>query len=225
MEISIIIPTLNERDNLPLVIPRIPQAKKIKEIMIVDGHSKDDTVNVARKLNPLIRVIYQTGNGKGDAILCGVKNISCDYFLILDADGSQLSDDIPVFIEKAKQGFDLVKGSRYIDSGKTDDATTLHNLIVRTANTVANVLWRTKFTDICYGMFLMNKYSYLSLNIVSNSFDIEWELMIKAKRRKLKIAEVPVHEHKRVHGKSHITYIRDGWIIGKRVLMEALRKA
>src|SRR5436190_17228145 len=68
-KISVVIPALNEEENLPYVLPRIP--KWVHEVVLVDGHSKDRTVEVARQLRPDIRIINQKGRGKGEALRCG----------------------------------------------------------------------------------------------------------------------------------------------------------
>mgnify|MGYP001566034147 CR=1 FL=1 len=223
MDVSIVIPTLNEAKNLPLVIPEIPHLPEIAEVVLVDGHSSDGTVEVARQLLPEIRVISQDGKGKGNAILCAARAAKGDYFLLLDADVSHRPEEIPLYIEKAKEGYDLVKGSRYIPGGSTGDATFFRGLVIRTANTVANLVWRTRFTDICYGMFLIRRESFLSLNLKSQAWDVEWEMMIKAKRNGLKIAEIPSQEKKRLWGESKLpNYTKSGWIVAKRVFAEAL---
>lgn len=223
MDVSVVIPTLNEAKNLPLVIPEIPRLPEITEVILVDGRSSDGTAEVARQLLPEIRVICQDGTGKGDAILCAARAAKGNYFLLLDADASHRPEEIPLYIEKAKEGYDLVKGSRYMPGGSTEDAPFFRNLIIKTANTVANLVWRTRFTDICYGMFLIRRECFLSLDLKSQSWDVEWEMMIRAKRKGLRIAEVPSREKKRLWGESKLpNYAKSGWIVAKRVFAEAL---
>ena len=223
MKVSIIIPTLNEEKNLPFVLPRIPQLPEIHEVLLVDGHSSDSTVQVAQELLPQIRVVYQHSSGKGNAIICGAQVATGDYFLALDADGSQRPEEIPLYITKAREGYDLVKGSRYMEEGCSEEDTWDRKLTTRTAQFVANTLWRTRFTDTCYGMFLVDRRKYLELGIGSQRHDFEWEPMIKAARRGLKIVEVPAHEAKRIHGSSHLSYTKDGWLIAAAVFREFFR--
>lgn len=223
MKVSVIIPTLNEAKNLPLVIPRIPPLPEITEIMIVDGHSTDETVRVAKELLPEIKVVFQDGKGKGNAIICAARVAMGDHFLLLDADTSHRPEEIPLYVEKARDGYHLVKGSRYMPGGCTEDASFFRNLIIKTANTVANLVWRTHFSDICYGMFLIDREQFLSLDIKSQTWDVEWEMMIKAKRKGLRIVEVPSQEKRRLWGESKLpNYAKNGWIIAKRVFTEAL---
>lgn len=224
MRISIVVPTRNEAKNLPLVLPRIPRMLEIDEIVIVDGHSHDNTVLIAKNLLPEANIVVQDGKGKGNAILCAAKAAKSEYFLILDGDGSQMPEEIPDYIEKAKEGYDLVKGSRFLSGGRTEHQPFIRKVIVKTANTVANIVWFTRFSDICYGMFLVNRQKYLDLAIESTGFNIEWELMIKAKRKGLKIAEIPSKEMERVHGETNINYVKDGWMIAKTVFKNALKR-
>ena len=218
--ISIIIPALNEAANLPFVLPRIPPVPEILEVILVDGASTDGTADIARDLLAGIRIVEQDGCGKGNAVKCGAQAAKGDYFLVLDADGSQMPEEIPIYLEQAREGYDLVKGSRYLDGRDTEDETLGRVLMCKLTYFVANSLWQTKFSDIGYGVFLINREKFLDLDIKSNFFEMEYELMIKAKRKGLKIVEVPAHENARIHGKSHLSYRHDGWLIFKTVLRE-----
>lgn len=223
IKVSIIIPTLNEAANLPIILPRIPQLPEIVELVLVDGESTDGTVEVARKLRPDIRIIGQDGKGKGNAITCGAKAATGEYFLVLDADGSHLPEEIPLYIEKAKEGFELIKGSRYMAGGTTFDESRDRGFLVRLSDLVANILWRTKFEDMAYGLFLIDRRKFLDLDVQANYFEVEWEILVKSYRHGLKITRVPAQEDARVHGESHLTYKRDGWLIFKLVMVEGMR--
>src|SRR5947209_10498463 len=99
--ISVVIPALNEAPNLRHVLPRIPWF--VHEIILVDGRSIDDTVTVVQQLGPIIqppiRLIKQTGKGKGDALRAGFAASTGDIIVMLDADGSTDPREIPLFVE------------------------------------------------------------------------------------------------------------------------------
>jgi len=78
-------PTLNEAENLPHVFRRLP--KGLHEVIVIDGHSTDDTVDVARQLRPDVRIVHQAGRGKGDALASGFSACTGDIIVMLDADG------------------------------------------------------------------------------------------------------------------------------------------
>ena len=223
MKISIVVPTLNEAENLAFVLPRLPRLPEVCEVMLVDGRSTDGTVAAARALLPDINVVCQDGSGKGNAIMCAARAAAGDYFLVLDADGSQRPEEIPLYIEKAKEGYDLVKGSRFTKGAGSEEDTWDRKFTTRTAQFIANTLWRTHYTDICYGMFLIGRQTYLDLDIRSQRHDIEWELMAKAKRHRLRVAEVPAFEEKRISGSSHLSYVKDGRLIATAVFREYFR--
>src|SRR5689334_12273851 len=84
--IGVVISAYNEARNLQHVLPLIPAF--VHEVILVDGHSTDGTMTVARQLLPTIHVIEQEGCGKGDAVRAGVAACQCDIIVALDADGS-----------------------------------------------------------------------------------------------------------------------------------------
>lgn len=221
---SIIIPALNEAENIPHVLPAIPGSPDIVEVILVDGNSTDDTVCVARRHLPAIRVVRQEGKGKSDAIRCGVAAARGDYVFIMDADGSHDPRDILRFIDKARAGYDLVKGSRYLPGGGSDDETPARRFLVRVTDVVANVLWGSRFTDIVFGMFLMRRESFLSLGLTSDGFSLETQTMARAKRRGCKIVQIPVIEKSRLAGVSRLHIVRDGWYIGSTVFLECFHR-
>src|SRR5260370_24481177 len=90
--ISIVIPALNEAQNLPYVLPYIPSI--VSEVVLVDGHSTDDTLAVARQLLPTIRIVTQSGMGKGEALRAGFAALSVRSLVMLCADWSRHPDEI-----------------------------------------------------------------------------------------------------------------------------------
>lgn len=220
--VSIIIPTLNEALNLPDLLQRIPHVPEILEVILVDGGSTDGTVDLARKLVPDLKIIYQDGSGKGNAVKCGAAAALGDYFMVLDADGSQLPEEIPVYIEKAKEGYDLVKGSRYLKGWKSKDDSLDRAVMNKVTTAVANLLWGTRYSDLCYGAFLIRRKRFMELCLKGDYFELEVEMMAKAGKKTLKIAEIPANELPRRHGKSNLSYRRDGWLIFKTVIREWL---
>src|SRR5437660_2179508 len=124
--ISVVIPTRNEAENLHYVLPYIPSI--VSEIILVDGHSTDDTIAVAQQLMPAIHVIRQIGRGKGDALRIGFAACTGDIIVMLDADGSADPNEIPRFVEALIRGNDFAKGSRFIEGGGSRDISFLRGL-------------------------------------------------------------------------------------------------
>ncbi len=124
--ISVIIPTLNEVQNLPLVLAELPA--DIFEIIVVDGHSTDGTVETARRVCPRVNIVLQTGKGKGDALRCGFEAARGDIIVMLDADGSADPAEIADFVEVLLAGADFAKGTRFRTGGGSADITPLRRL-------------------------------------------------------------------------------------------------
>lgn len=218
--VTIIIPTLNEMENLPYVLPVIPDLPEIRELILVDGLSTDNTVKVAQELMPQIKVIFQEGKGKGDALKYAWKHATGDILVTLDADGSINPKEIPKLIEPLLQGYDLTKGSRFLPGGGTIDMP-LHRRIGNWVFTVmANILFGTKYTDLVYGFHAFWKEILERVDIKSGSFEIDTELYLKVKKAGLKVAEVPSFEARRIYGSGKLRSLRDGWRILKVIFRE-----
>ena len=216
--VSVVMPTLDEARNLPHVIPRLPAW--IDELIVVDGYSTDDTVAVAQELFPDVRVIYQSGQGKGDALRCGIEAARADIVVTLDADGSTAPEEIPRFVHALAQGADLAKGSRYLQGGGSDDLTLLRRTGNKGLTLLVNVLFRTRYSDLCYGYNALWKRRARDIDIDVDGFEVETLLALRAARARLRVVEVPSWEARRIHGGSNLNALRDGWRILKLIVCE-----
>ena len=122
-KVSVVIPTLNEARNLPHVFSRLPTG--LHEVIVVDGHSVDDTLAAARRLRPEVRIIAQNRRGKGNALACGFAAATGDIIVMVDADGSADPAEIPLFVRTLLDGADYAKGSRFAQGGGSSDITRL----------------------------------------------------------------------------------------------------
>src|SRR5688572_31381819 len=116
--VTVVIPTLNEAKNLPLVLAEIPAEY---EVVIVDGWSTDGTAEVARQVRPDAHILRQRRKGKGDALARGFASATGDIVVMLDADGSADPKEIPRFVEALVGGADFAKGSRFMPGGGSSD--------------------------------------------------------------------------------------------------------
>ncbi|MEU4624108.1 glycosyltransferase family 2 protein [Actinoplanes sp. NPDC023801] len=219
--ISVIVPALNEAQNLPHVFARLPQ---VDEIVLVDGGSTDDTVAVARRLRPDIRVVRQNRKGKGNALACGFAEATGDIIVMIDADGSTDPMEIPRFVEALREGADFAKGSRFRPNGGSADITRLRRAGNKCLSMLVNVMFRTRYSDLCYGYnaFWAHCLDVFDLDSTSpapdnadgrlwgDGFEIETLLNLRAARADLKITEVASFEHNRIHGVSNLNALTDG---------------
>lgn len=219
--VSVIIPTLNEAENLPHVLPRIPDW--VDEVLLVDGHSTDGTMEVARKLRPDIRIVMQEGCGKGAALRCGFAAATGDIIVMLDGDGSTDPAEIPAFVGALLAGADFAKGSRFLQGGGTADMPFYRKLGNWCFVQIVRRLFGGSYSDLCYGYNAFWKQVVPRLNLDGDGFEIETVMNVRALRAGLKVVEVPSFESERLHGTGYLRTIPDGWRILKTILREWLR--
>jgi glycosyltransferase involved in cell wall biosynthesis len=219
--LSVVIPALNEAHNLPLVLPRIPGW--VDEVLLIDGHSSDDTVSVARQLLPSIRIIQQFGHGKGAALRSGFAAASGDIVVMLDADGSTDPAEIPSFVGSLLAGADFVKGSRFLQGGGTADMPLYRQLGNWAFVMLVRLLFGSRYTDLCYGYNAIWASALPLLRLDGDGFEIETMMNVRALQASLKVAEVPSFEAKRVYGSGRLRTIPDGWRVLTTILREWLQ--
>jgi glycosyltransferase involved in cell wall biosynthesis len=216
--ISVVIPALNEARNLPYVFASLP--RDIYEVILVDGHSTDDTVAVARSLYPDVRIVRQTRRGKGNALACGFAACRGDIIVMVDADGSADGAEIPRFVAALQRGADFAKGSRFIRDGGSTDLTPLRRLGNRGLNLVVNILYGTRYTDLCYGYNAFWAHCLPCIHVDCDGFEVETLINIRIAQAGLRVTEVPSFESPRLHGVSNLNPWRDGWRILKTIVSE-----
>lgn len=216
--VTAVIPTLNEAQNLPHVLGGLPNG--VNEIIVVDGHSTDETVAVAHELRPDARVVLQDKRGKGNALACGFAAARGDIIVMIDADGSTDPGEIPSFIRPLIEGADFVKGSRYMAGGGSADITRVRSLGNRALGMGVNLIFGTRYTDLCYGYNAFWRRCLPSLHVTCDGFEVETVINVRAARAGLKVVEVPSYEHDRIHGLSNLNAWRDG----RRVVSAIMRE-
>lgn len=216
--LQIIIPTLNEYDTLPFILNELKQYTE--KVIVIDGGSVDGTTKIAKEYGA--SVIQQNEKGKGAALCQAFKEVDGDPVITLDADGSMRPSEIPIFLKEIDAGADLVKGSRFLKGGYSEDMSFFRYLGNRFFVVLINFFFSEKFSDLCYGYIAMSNKAIKKLTplLKSKYFEIETEIVIKAKKLDLIIAEVPSIELKRLNGESKLRTLRDGFSIFKLILIE-----
>jgi glycosyltransferase involved in cell wall biosynthesis len=216
--VSVIIPAWNEAENLPHVFASLPGW--LHEVVLVDGRSTDDTVAVARRLLPGVKIVTQVGSGKGDALLAGFAASTGDIIVAMDADGSTDGREITRFVAALVAGADYVKGSRFASGGGSDDLTWMRSVGNRFLGALVNRLFGTRYTDLCYGFNAFWACHLETLALDCPGFEIETVMNIRAGEAGLRVHEVPSFEHQRVHGASNLHIVVDGWRIAQVIVRE-----
>lgn len=231
--ISIVVPVKNEAANLREVLPRLPE---VHEVILVDGRSVDGSVEVAREVMPEIRVVMQTRKGKGNALAAGFLAATGDVIVMFDADGSADPAEIPAFVQALVDGADFAKGSRFAVGGGSEDITGLRSLGNAGLNLLANVAFRTRFSDLCYGYnaFWRDLVPVLDLPgldlpapesgmLWGDGFEIETVINCRMAAAQVAITEVPSVELPRIHGESNLRTFSDGFRVLRTIAAERRR--
>jgi len=201
-KISLIITARNESVTIPDVIT--VGKPYVDEVIVVDGHSTDDTHEVSERLGA--RVFLDHGKGKGDGVRVGIEKAIGDILVFIDADGSHDPHDIPKLVRPILEDrYDMVVGSRM--TGGSDELTGDIGRFIR--NTGSHILllcinyrWNVRLTDNQNGFRAIKTTVAKDLGLTENVHTIEEEMVLKCLRRGYRIGEVPSHEYHRKHGKS-----------------------
>ena len=221
MKVSVVIPVFNERDSLPLVVRDIPAA--VSEIVVVDNASTDGTESVARLLP--VRLIREERRGYGSACLAGVAVLRPDppdVLVFLDGDYSDHPEEMPLLLNAIEQGADLVIGSRTLGRAEAGALLPQARFGNRLACWLILLLYGYRYTDL--GPFRAVRWSaYERLGMEDTNFGWTCEMQVKALRKGLKVAEVPVSYRRRV-GVSKITGTVSGTLrAGYKILLTIFR--
>lgn len=221
-KVSVVVPAMNEEKNIGPVLSELPEG--LHEVILVDGNSKDNTIEAARAAYPSIRVTSQSGRGKGDAFRTGFAAVTGNLVVMLDADGSADPAEIPRFVAALEAGADFAKGSRYMEGGGSADITRLRSLGNSVLSGTANMLHGTHFTDLCYGYnaFWARCLPFISLDVPG--FEVETLINLRIAGAGMKITEVPSYEKERISGVSNLKTFRDGFRVLGTIFKEGRRR-
>ena len=212
-ETLIIVPTYNERENLPRVVQRLLSLPVQVDLLVIDGNSPDGTGKIADELaakHPQIHVLHETGkNGLGRAYIAGFKwALAHQYEFIfeMDSDVSHNPDDVPLFLEAAKtQNADLVLGSRYVGGIRVINWPLKRLMLSRFAGKYVALVTGMPFTDPTGGYKCFRRVALQALDlgkIHCYGYGFQIELTNKLWRQGFKIVEVPIIFTDRTAGQS-----------------------
>jgi glycosyltransferase involved in cell wall biosynthesis len=219
--VSLVIPAKNELASLPTVLDSIPPY--VDEVIIVDGHSSDGTLEYAKSHPRVDKVVRQRSKGKGAALSTGFAHATMDLVAIIDADGSMDLRELEVFL-KVIPRFGIVKGSRYLEGGGSSDLTWFRSFGNKALTEIANRFFQQEWTDMAYGFAVFDRDllqglaltnydalgSIFSHKAYGQGFEIETLMFCRAARRGINLMEVPSFEKDRIAGASNLRAIRDG---------------
>ena len=219
IELSIVIPCLNEEETIGIclkkVCTKLDSNQVNYEVIVADNNSTDRSIEICSKFQK-VKIINVVTRGYGAALQAGITKASGKYVLMADADDSYDFNDVMKFLQKLRDGFELVQGCRFPSGGGTimPGAMPLSHRVFGNPflSKLARLLYSIPFKDIYCGMRAFKKSTYLKSTYFSDGMVFAVENLIKLTIVSSKICEVPItlHKDKRVKGKSHLNTINDG---------------
>ena len=217
-DLSVVIPALNEAENLKSLLPLIQQVAAdlniLAEIIVVDGGSADDTESVTEKLKA--HLVQQTERGYGGALIAGFAAARGPYVATMDADLSHP----PIFLKdfwRQRKTSDVIIASRYVAGGKADMAIS-RRILSTILNRTYSVLLGLKLRDVSSGFRMYDHKLIDKMALRARDFDVLEEILVKIKINGGRIKEVPFHYRVRHSGQSHAKLIRFGWAYSRTLL-------
>jgi dolichol-phosphate hexosyltransferase len=202
--ITVVVPTRDEEGLVGEIVDSV--RTYADEVLVIDGHSRDRTREIAAEHNA--RVILDRGRGKGDALRLALDEAKGDIVVFIDADGSHDPKDIPAMVAPIIRGdADMVVGSR--GKGGSDELHGTFEQLIRYVGSqlimlAINYRWNVRLTDSQNGFRAIRRQMGKSLGLTSNLTTIEQEMTMKALKQGYRIGEIPSHEYERRWGKSKV---------------------
>ena len=215
MELSVIIPVLNEEKTLETIIKRVKATELVNEIVVVDDGSTDGTKEILKQYNddPMMTIITSEKNeGKGAAVRKGIQAARSEYAIIQDADLEYDPKFYAALIQPIEDGLaDVVYGSRFLGGARRPIL--FWNMVANKALTfVTNILYNNILSDMETGYKLFNVSMVRDIPLHAHGFDFEPEFTAKILKRKYRIYEVPIQFTPRYYDEGKKIKATDGFI-------------
>ena len=225
-KLTIVLPALNEEEGIRRVMPSLPieklRAKGLHpSVLVVDGHSTDNTCGLAASFGA--QIVAQDGWGKGNAVRTVIRGLSGDYMIMMDADNTYPADILPEIVDLLEKGYDCITGSRLRGQIHENAMSKMNLLGNRLLTGIANILYGAPYiSDVCTGFWAFRVDAVKRMNLTADGFDIEADLYTEAVRLGLRYTEIPIVYRAR-EGESKLR-LRSGGMIALRLLRNRLRQ-
>ncbi len=221
---SLIILTRNEAVSLKALINTIPLSS-VDETLAVDYKSTDGTVDLFKKHK--IRVIAQEKPGRGEAFRLAARHSKGSILIFFSPDGNEDPADIPNLIKLIKNGADMAIASRFMKGARNeedDQVIKLRKWANQAFTLIVNLMWRGSLTDSINGYRAITKKAFNELHLDADGFAIEYQMSIRALKKRLKMVEIPTREGNRIAGKSGSWAIPTGISFIRYLIREVFRQ-
>jgi glycosyltransferase involved in cell wall biosynthesis len=220
VSISVVICAKNEAGGIQDIIESVKPYSD--EVVVVDGHSTDETARLAAAAGA--RVYQDHGKGKGDAYRVGIQKATGEILVFFDADGSCEAADIPHLAGPIARGeADLVIGSRHkggSDEWRGDLSTFLRAAGSGFLSVVINSRWKSNLTDVLYGFRAMRREAGVRVPLKATDFDVEQHMIVQFLKHGYRVIEVRSHEYCRRWGQSKLPTYRKAFLFFRRLFLD-----
>ena len=230
--VTVVIPCRNERGNIADAITRMPIFGSHLEIIFVEGNSKDDTVDEIKRVIALhpdkdIKLMIQTGKGKGDAVRAGFAVATGDILMILDADLTMPPEDLPKFYDVLASGrAEFANGVRLVYPMERRAMQFLNLCANKAFGLIFSWLLGQPVKDTLCGTKVLRRADYERIAANRSYFGEfdpfgDFDLLFGAAKQSLRIADVPIRYRERTYGTTNIQRWRHGWLLLRMVAFAA----
>ena len=213
-DVCVLVPTLNEAETISDIVKSFVSAGY--RVLVIDGHSTDDTRKLAKEAGA--EVIVQTGKGKGQAVQQAFAAIEDEYLVMIDGDGTYLPEEIDTMLEPVLAGqADHVIGDRLANfsSGAFTKLNLIGNKII---NRMFGFIYGGLLKDILSGYRAFNKNAYKWIELDATGFEVETEITVECVKKDLRIVEVPItYLPRRKGAETKLNPVMDGARIGMTI--------
>lgn len=221
---TLVILTLNEIEGLKRIYPLIP-VNKIAEVVAIDGGSTDGTLEFYKKHK--VRLLKQKSKGRGEAFRIAVIEAKYNNLVFFSPDGNENPQDILKLFSYLEKGYDMVIASRFIKGGRCDE----DNKIIKIRKfgnkmftLCANILFKGRLTDPINGFRGITKEAFNKIHSDADGFGIEFQMSIRALKKRMKIIEFPTIEKERIGGESTAGTFKVGFYFIRLLMSEFLKR-
>lgn len=212
LSIAVAIPCLNEAASIASVVEDFRRELPHARVYVFDNGSSDNSVEIARKAGALIRIVHT--RGKGRVVRAMLNELLEDIIVLVDGDSTYSAADVHRLLEPVMRGqADMAVGNR-LAQPETGAITKLHGVGNRLITSIVSLLFGTPFRDVLSGFRVLNRHFTETVATLTNGFEIETELTVRALTEELRIVEIPIAYHPRPSGsQSKLRTFQDGYRI------------
>jgi glycosyltransferase (TIGR04182 family) len=213
-DVCIFIPTLNESRTIGQIIDEF-RSLGFSDILVIDGHSKDGTAEIARERR--VNVVLQTGKGKGQAVIQSFDLIDSEYVIMIDGDGTYLPSEVYLLLDALEKGAGHVIGNRFANPGK-GAFTRLNSIGNKLLNKLFGFAYGEWLDDILSGYRGFTKDTIQKMALTQKGFEIETEITVECVRNEIDIKVVPItYLPRHGEGDTKLNPVRDGFRIMRTI--------